>query len=293
MKRIMTMIGLMTVVMTMSAQEIKGPVPTDRMWHAGMRYGNIEQIKERSKVGIRVNCYKMGDWEVLVVRNKKTGSLIDVYRCVQDNSYYVEEIINAYLSLLSGMYQNETGISTFGSVKLSHEEIMNRVYAGGDPGGDLMPMVKVTGEEVNITDILHWGERRVIHRHDTPRDAPPGWGGNGAMSGPTTWKIHFTDAGLSVEEVDAPERVTTYPAFGKKFVLKKIRGPYEDSREPWAIASKEPLVRDLLKLLAPRQLNAMLDEIKKCHTDGSQLTSIEKLNRELIRSVLASKTTRK
>lgn len=278
-----------SIVRHLPAEELKGPVPADALWHAGSRYGTCSDITERSAQPLKFNRYRMQGWEVLVVRHKKTGALIDIYRRIKHTREYVEEIRDAYISLLSGVYQNETGKSIFGSIQFSREEMMEDGYSGGDPGAELDPEMKVSYEAIVFTDTLYWGKSRIVHRYDMPADAPPGWGGHGAIAGPTKWIIRFTSGGLTCEELESPMHCQTWPAFGKEFVLVKIRGPYEFTRAPWAIVSEEPMVRDLLNRLAPRQLNAMLSEIKVRHKDGSALKPMEKLNRELILSVLAKK----
>lgn len=292
MKRIFLFFLLLQTSVISFAQDIEeltDTLPSDVLWHAGSRLTNIDQINELYQQPIKLKHYNIQGHEVLVVRHKKTNVLIDVFRRIKDNSYVGNEVVQAYLSLLNGIYQNEKGKSTFGYISFSHEEINEGGLSSGDPGIDLRPEIEIGYDSVKITDILYWGMSRIVQRYDMPKDAPPGWGGHGAIAGPTKWRIRFTNSGLACEELESPQYCETYPAFGKEFLLVKIRGPYEYTRDPWAVVSEEPMVRDLLVRLAPRQLNAMLTELKTRHADGSALSPLEKLNRELILSVLAKK----
>lgn len=271
--------------------EIKEGAGADVYWHAGGRFATQEELRNTYGKTCRINRYSLGGKEFLTLRSRKTGRLQDIYVRLKKKGNIVEEIQQAYIALISGIYQNETGKSAFGTVKFSKEEISKGGYSGGDPGAELEFLTQVKYGHVTLSDELLWGHGRIKERNDAPADAPPGWGGHGAIAGPTKWTVRFTDAGLACEELEAPMYCDTYPAFGKKFVLKKIRGPYQDTQDPWAVASEELLVRDLLMKLAPRQLRAILAELKARHADGSALTPLEKLNQELVQSVLNKKTT--
>lgn len=276
-------------VRNMPMQEVKGIADYSVFWHAGGRYGCQEDIVGNYPRGTKVKRYKVQGKEILVLRNAKTSALLDVYVRVKDRGRCHETIEEAYVKLIGGVYENDTGRSAFGKVTFSHDEIQKGGVYPGDPGSELHFDLFEDEKGIHLTDTLYWGMSRIKERNDAPADAPPGWGGHGAIAGPTKWVIRFTSAGLECEELEAPMYCDTYPAFGKKFVLKKVRSAYEGRPEPWAVISEEPLVRDLLKKLAPRQLRAMLADLKARHADGSPLTPLEKINQELVKRMLLSK----
>lgn len=275
-----------TEVRNMPVEEIKGVADDNILWHAGGRFGSQRILLSRCPQGTKATRYLMQGREVLVLRRPKTGALIDVFVRLKDRRHVPEEIEQAYIDLLAGIYENEKGRSAFGSVTFSHDEIMKGGFSAGDPGSELSFEAYDDGDGIRFTDFFYWGRNRIIQRSDMPKDAPPGWGGHGAIAGPTKWSIHFSPNGLECEELETPEYCDTYPAFGKKFVLQKVRGPYEHTTDPWAVASEQPLVRDLLIKLSPVQLKAILAEMQARHADGSPLKPLEKLNAELIKTIL-------
>lgn len=266
-----------------TAQVVRGIADNNIYWHAGGRFGCQSEILEEAPRGTRATRYLMQDWEVLVLRKAKTGALMDVYVRVKDRDRVVEEIELAYITFMAGVYENETGRSAFGRIEYPKGE---PYHQDGDPGSELHMDLTAKYGRVRFSDVLYWGMGRIKRRNDAPADAPPGWGGHGAIAGPTKWNLHFSPQGLEVQELEAPMYCDTNPAFGEKFVLKKIRSAYADNPDPWAVASKVPLVRDLLIKLSPVQMRAILAELKARHADGSPLSPLEKLNQELIKTML-------
>ena len=256
---------------------LKGAIPQDVRWHNGRDHGTIDEV-----VNLRQNTitrYRYGDDELLVVRNKKTRKLTDVFRRLSESVSVVEELQESLLELYAGVYQNEKGMSVFGKVKLNSGERYD-----GDPGSELHFEWSEDYSHVVFSDMLVWGEHR-IQQVNAPPNAPPGWGGAGAFTGPTFWLLHYSEKGLEVLETQQGINSPTYPDFGTRFVLKKIRGPYDFDTSPWAIVLVRPLNRLMLSRLSNRQLDDIISEIKKRHADGSSISPLEKLNLELVRTV--------
>lgn len=245
-------------------EELTGDIPEDCLWHNG-----IEVFRFEHRSGTVEKRYKVADQEIIVVTGARSKKVLDVYVRAQSN----EDLHQALVDLISGVYENEKGTSVFGTVEVQEGE-----YYTGDPGRHIR---FVWGPNIGFdhrneyTDTIFWGESRMQQRDY-------GGGRGGALSGPTYWAVKYIDEGLEVDELESGEYVNTHPDFGKHFRLKRIRGPYKHTKDVWAIASEKPLTRGQLRKLTPKQRQDMIDEINARHSDGTELTDIENLNIKLI-----------
>lgn len=257
----------------MPLEELRGAIPPDAIWHDGSKFWRYFPRK-----GTQARRYKNASYEFLVFKKVKTGKVEDIWVRTTPSKKH-DDIVKARLDMLSGIYQNETGKAVFGQFN-SHE------VSNSDPGSDLRIRCKYSYDGVLFTDTIDWGFKR-IQKVNPPKDAPPGWGGAGAFSGPTTWTVRFTKDGLHVEEVETGINCPTEPAFGKVFNLKKIRGPYWYSSDPWAITLAQPITKGQLSILSTVQLREMLEEFDQRHADGSKPTELEQLNKSFIQTYLS------
>lgn len=260
-------------VTQMPLEEIKGPVPTDVYWHNGTAFRPFKPQK-----GLQAKRYRNARYEFVVFRNPKTRQVRDVWVKTRKDKEY-DDIEQARLEMLSGVYQNERGNAVFGNV----DDPKTTYY--GDPGSDIRFRCQYTYEGISFTDTIDWGSQR-IQEVNVPNGAPPGWGGAGAFTGPSTWTLKFTGKGLHVEELSTGVNAPTHPDFGKSFDLKKIRGPYRFCADPWAIACTRPLTRGQLSMLSITQLREMLAEFDKRHADGSKLSDLEQVNKSLVQDAI-------
>ncbi|MBO4659610.1 MAG: hypothetical protein J5637_08310 [Prevotella sp.] len=250
--------------------ELKGAIPEDVKWHNGM-----EIFYEVPRKGIAPRRYKGAGKEFLVFKNAK-GAVTDIWVKLKK---YGQDQEDGWMAILSGVYENETGMAVFGKVNAAE-----RRYEG-QPGSDIRFQTKVTYDGLIFTDTIYWGANR-IQEVNPPPGAPPGWGGAGALTGPTTWVVKFTGNGLHVKELGTGVNAPTHPAFGKDFTLKKIRGPYRYCADPWAVTTEQPVTRGQLELLTITQLREMLAEFDKRHADGSRLTDMERLNKSFLQTYI-------
>lgn len=252
----------------MPFEEIKGPISEDIRWHNGMAY-----LYYAPRKGVTARRYKGAGKEFLVLKNSK-GAVTDIWMKSAEKKYG-SEIEDGWLAIFSGVYENETGMSVFGKVNAAE-----RRYEG-HPGSEIRFEINTSRGKYQFTDTILWGASR-IQEVNPPPGSPPGWGGAGAMTGPTTWVVKFTPDGLHVKELKTGINAPTHPNFGKDFTLRKIRGPYRYCADPWAITTEQPLTAGQLSLLTGVQLREMLSEIEKRHADGSSLTDMERLNKSFL-----------
>ena len=258
----------------MPLEVLRGAIPKDAFWHDGSKPCYYSPRK-----GQQARRYKNAAYEFLVFKNAKTGKVMDIWvRTTYDKMY--DDIVESRLDVLSGIYQNETGKAVFGKVNSPEADY----YA--DPGPDIRFRCRYSYDGVLFTDTIDWGFNR-IQKVNPPKDAPRGWGGAGALSGPTTWTVRFTNDGLHVEELSTGRNCPTEPAFGKVFNLKKIRGPYWYSSDPWAITFAQPITEGQLSMLSTVQLQEILQEFDHRHADGSKPTELEQLNMSFIQTYLS------
>lgn len=261
---------------TMPLEKLQGSIPADICWQNGVYWTEHPILK-----GQTVTCYQYGPKKILVVRYAKTKMVSDIWI---EYDRTVNSLMDQRLELLQGVYQNETGYAVFGNI-----EEKNKDYQNCDPGDDIHFHYDIGPAGIVVSDTIEWGFKR-IQQVNPPPGAPPGWGGAGAFTGPTLWKINFEGNELHVVEVLTGINAPTYPAFGKDFKLKKVRSPYAHAKDPWAIAAYHPLTRGSLSMLTPELLKAILAEIKSRHADGTELFPIEKLNKSLIETLIEERT---
>lgn len=284
MKKLVILLMLAFVSISASAQNSGGSQSDTEnvLWQAGERFGFYSEVR-RLYDNVKINRTLLRGRDILVVRQKPSGKLLDVWVRVEESGYVAEEMEHALIKLLSGIWVTPDGKrSEFGVVSFSHDEIMKGGFYAGDPHSELDFQIVRDYRRIHFTGRLFWGRGRIVNRYDAPADAPPGWGGHGSIAGPTEWMLAFTDEGLEVDELYAPMYCETDPDFGKHFTLRKIRSAYEQSPDPWAVTSEEILLPDFLAKFKPALIREMLDELKARHADGSPLNAIETLNRELL-----------
>ncbi len=256
---------------------IPGAISEEVVWQDGS-----DGFSYYPRKGKQARRYKLGNDEVLVIRNAKTGNVTDVYVRERDNCF--ADIENGRMAVLAGVYENETGKAVFGKV----QDPDNR-YNDNDPGSDIRFLHRYHDHNRFLSDTIEWGFNR-IQRVKVPPGAPRGWGGAAAFSGPSTWVIKFTDDGLAVKEIGQGVNRPTYPAFGKDFKIRKIRSPYLHSADSWAVVSEEPMLRGHLKEMSVKMLRTMLSQLSHRHKLGSPLSDLEKVNKSLIETIIAEKT---
>ena len=260
----------------MPFEEIKGTIPNDVEWHDGLAFHQYAPRK-----GFTARRYKAAGRDILVFRNTKTGRVADVWIKTDKEKEY-DDVLEARMAMLSGVYENATGQAVFGRINAAEKEY------SGHPGNDIQFKCEYYYDHVDITDTITWGADRV-QEVDVPAGAPPGWGGAGALTGPTTWTVKFTRNGLHVCELPTGRNAPTHPAFGKDFTLKKIRGPYRHCADPWAITTERPITKGQLSMLTITQLREMMAEFNKRHADGSKLSELEQLNKSLLQTVISQR----
>ena len=254
--------------------KILGRIPSDKSWLNGVYWTDYF-----SRKNLTTTRYQYGNEEILVTRQAKTGKVKDIWVDFDGGNNKIEA---QFLDILNGVYQNETGYSVFG-------EIDGQKYNSYDPGKDIRVKFTMGEKGIVFSDTIHWGFNR-IQRVNAPPGAPPGWGGAGAFTGPSVWKVDFEKDELHVLELEEGTNAPTYPPFGKDFKLKKVRGPYAHTPDAWAMATDRPLTRGQLSLLTPELLKEILAEMKRRHADGSRLYPMEQLNKELIETIIEERT---
>lgn len=265
-------------------KKLSGPIPTDQRWLNGVRWSDYEPRK-----GYATTRYQWCNQEILVTRHARSGQVTDIWIAFDGGS---DEIDRLHETLLRGIYQNATGYAAFGSQDFEPRDYFaDDDYTRHDPGEEIFFKHSIGPKGIVYNDTIEWGSKR-IQQVNAPAGAPPGWGGSGAFSGPSVWKVNFEGSALHVQELHAAHNAPTSPAFGKDFKLKRVRGPYAHTSDPWAIAAQEPLTRGQLKLLTPQLLREILAEMKRRHADGSALWPMERLNQSLIQTLLAEQNAR-
>lgn len=250
-------------------QELELPVPKAAIWHNGYYYGDIDRLAGSKNK--EVSRWKLTGREILVMRDPDSHQLVDVYVRAKNKNTVGAEMLEAHLDIFRGVYENEKGYSVFGPVSL---QLGESYY--GDPTGKIQFDCKFYTDHMEVSDVMKWGAGRILRS-------------SGGVSGSSVWKVRFVMQGLQVEEIEAAFGCPTYPAFGKLFFLKRVRGPLRYDKRPWSIVLDQPLTRGVLNRLGKQQLKEILDDIEARHSDGSPMYDVERLNKELVTVLLAER----
>ena len=282
-----------------------------------------------------------GTWQMLVVRNSKTGNVEDIFLPEKDAAPTETQFQQDAQDLLGGVYRlrsieenapndyrpSDEDKAYFGSIWLLESRDLK------DPGAFLytgncqlqfgdgrmkyveqppMPKFEVRADEYGrphfMMDDVELPDEATWNREREERMPRPGYGGHGALMGPTLWSYQLTADGMKVH-AELQNGVRDYPCFGQKFELTKERGYYEGIDGVWPVASVRPLTRGMLKQMTKDGLQLMLNEIYARHGQSfkdaatqtyfnsqswykkakkpSALTAIEQLNVSMLKGMIS------
>ena len=298
-------------------------------------------VKENNK-SLALNHEVAGTWNMLVVRNTKTNAVEDILIEENDTWGVQTQFQQDIFDLYDGVYTlasvekeakkvhswSKDGKGYFGAVWLldSRERDPGAyLYMGngeiqfGEGRMKSVPMPPMPKFEIRYTedgrphyfmDDVELPDKATYEREQENHTPMPGYGGHGALMGPTSWFIQLTENGMKVK-AQLEEYVNYYPCFGEEFTLTKERGSYEGIDGVWPVASVRPLTRGMLKMMSKEGLKLMLNEIYARHGQSfkdakvqsyfnaqswykkakkpSALTPIEKLNESFLKSFIKTK----
>lgn len=261
-------------------------------------------VKERN-TNLIVTAEKLGRYTMLVYRNAK-GAPVKAYYYSEFDDVNLNTWTYMFHYILDGNYMLANGKNAvFG--------FRQKFYEGDkyntDPG---IYRYQINPEEKSIEII--YGEGRVSNGDPSHPNynVAPGGGGAGALMGPMTWQVKFTEQGLDATVLVDEKFVDHYPRLQEgENVLTKVQGPWQELNGKWTFASVIPLTHEILKLFPKDVLELMRAEIYARHGDTFKsaanqkyfnqqpwykksnkpvvLSDIEKFNVALIKQVMATK----
>lgn len=274
----------------------------------GPLYVKNGKVLVEDKPQVRVNVEQLGDFVMLVERDK-AGKPVRAYYRVPEGNRENDSWVMYINNLFMGHYTTADGADVVFGPRMPF-------YSGKEYNTD--PGIFCFKYDYNYAALfISYGGKRVSRGNpDRVKDgiSMPGEGGAGALMPPMIWAIQPTVAGLDVVVVHDEPYVDHYPSIGRQndqVGLTWVESPFKDLPGRWAIASVIPLTHTLLKLLPKEVLTLMRGEIYARHGDTFkdpdtqryfdtqpwykksgkpvQLTDVERFNYQLIKQVEATK----